>query len=1081
MFNNLPQHYNDDITMRELDMPLLQYLLQRGTTHLRTHPAVDLWAAPRELYLDASTLGQPLLPTLLQQVEVQAPLPADHSSDTTWLTQQPIALGYPLVRVPDPQRPGQSICAPLLLWSLNVASYSDGLSLCRTGQHSIRFNEALATYLRPDALYQEPPLPDMLLQDQRLDACELLLVLQRTLQYLAPQQLLPPLLEKDALSPLKPLPTPNHQELGLALYWSGVLAPFPPQQGAILRDLKSVLNNYTNIHPLLNAPLNPSKPNRSAFMKHSFTVLPTDPCQQELLQDLHRGAHIRLQIPPHTGGDKTLSGLLANVLTNAGTALVVSDTPEELNAIQQHLQALGLGELIVHLDDSVQCRQALFQSIRQRATQQHAPYQVSASFIQLLQTCSAQVEQLQAFAKKLQTPLLDQYNWTAVVGELLKARAAHPESLLQGKLQPRRFNFTPTEYATIKAALPQAQSLFKRLGSLQSPLNVLHDRFFERSNAVEMEKTARTAVEQVLHVVQKAQRDAYAYLFEYEQVLEQYFGKVYTTKMAFVERIVDDIKIGLANSKYHFNRSEGFYRNLMKRMSDKHQQYEEQKVAILETFYQLQRFHLIHRYFSFTFLDTSNSKKLVFTDLLKHVEEYKAKLYEWQEGLSTYIQQLVRELGPQQIYPHVTFDRQVRDISRNLKSFERNFVDSQVFKVGFAFQSNTIRKCLTQIEGLEHNLERLKETLEDFQDYHALKYFWLSMDPLQRQVVEALIELEEEDWLAAFATWYLDVLLMRYEDEQVPDERRYQQASDTLRIEHEALRQRLIPHTLSYWRGKQTQASQAFHRAQSPLTVGALYASGGQRSLRSLIATDPDLFFSFFPIVLTNPTAVAALLPLQIRNFDLGLVLGAHRLSALEGLPTLLRSQYHLITGDSTQTTLQTPINELSIVSAGLSATALPLAKAHNLLAYVHWLPRFQARALRLQPSTNPQSPHCLTLLHSKDDDPPLAPRPHSLEEELVTLAKAAFPQLTVALHYQWKGMPADLALPTPEGPPKAVFYLDTYSEGDPESVYAWDLFLGQYWTALGVRCYRLWSKEWWQQPEQAAERWRTCLKENLL
>lgn len=1054
--------------MRELDTPLLQYMLQRGTAQLYRQPAVDLWTTATQDYLDVQALGTNFVQQLLQQVEVTAAL---QEASPLLSAGKHLALGYPLLSLPDPHRIGQRICAPLLLWSLEVV---DQTHIRRTAVQPIRFNDTLAVYLRPDTLSNEPPLPDLLLQDQLLDAKELLLVLQRALQYLAPQQLLPPLLEQDVQAPLLPVPLPDPSTQGLQLHWSGILADFPPQQGAVLRDLRALLHHFGTLHPLLTAPLNAADPNRSAFMKHSFPLFPTDPCQQELLQDLHQGKHLRVQVPPNTNGPATFSGIVANVLSNAGTCLVVSNNPATLQAIQQQLQALGLGELVGHLQDSAQSRQMLCQSIRQRAAQQHPSYQVAPTFIQLLQTCATQVGQLQAFTKKMAQPIQDQNNWAAVVGALVKARATLPKSPLQGQLQPNRFQFDATEYTAIQAVLPQGYTLFRELGNLQHPLNVLHDRFFERANSLEMEAHTQTAVSKVLEVVQKAQRDAYTYLFEYEQLLEKHFGKVYTTKIGLAERIIDDIKIGLANSKYHFNKSEGLYRSFMKRVSDKHQEYEEQKIAILETFYQLQRFHLLYRYFPFTFMDTSRSKKLVFTELLEHIEDYKLQLYDWYEGRTSYVQQLVRDLGPNKIYPHVHFDMQVKDITRNLRSFERNFVDSQIFKVGFSFQSSTIRKRLTQIEALEQNLTDLQTALSDFRSYHALKYFWLSITPLQRHVLEVLTTTNPKDWSASFATWYLDALLRRHEDEQVPNAQRHRQASETLLREQTVLRQRLIPHTLSYWRGKQTQVTQAFHQAQAPLTVGALYASNGQRSLRTLIATDTELFFSFYPVVLAAPTTVAALLPLQVRCTDVGLLLDAHQLSVDEGLPTLLRSQYHLVAGDQQQEVARPLDSALAVVTANLSAAALPLAKTHSLLTYVRWLPRFQARQLRLkQPiTTDPASWHLLPL------DSSICPR--ILEHHLQAIAQAAFPQLSLVVGYSWQGMPTDLAIPSPAGPPKAVCYVDTYSEGSSEGAYAWDLFLEQYWVKLGVAYHRVWSKDWWESPEQATEQWRDWLAQQV-
>lgn len=823
-------------------------------------------------------------------------------------------LGFPILVFKDAKNPSKIIKAPLLIWSLDLErdfKQDNQWVIKREENFSVVTNPVLAGYLRQNNDLLLQPMYDQMLSDNILDKNELASVAHAYIKLFNPnisertQELFRQVLNEEILSIKTDQEIENLPLDSPAILWSGVFGLFRNQKESIIKDLDYFINNIHQLQPLVEQEPNPSDPKKSSFMKHIFAMLETDPSQQQLLQELHKGKNLIVQGAPGTGKSQTLTGIIANAISNAGTCLVVCEKKTALDVIYNNLKKMGLQELAIMVEDVHRDRSALVESVLNRAQQQHQPYRVSPSFIRMLQNCLEQVNRLQTFNKKMSKPLSGNQTWTDIVGQFLDKNQNNEKEQLAKLLKNQQFDYNSAELEEILAILPEGEMLFQKLGTLQHPLNAINDRFFKQANATQVESDIKNALDTVCGVVHIAQRDAFTYLFEYEELLEKHFSEVYVNKMKFVEDILELIQQGLTESKYHFNKNTGLFRNLVKRFSNKAQKLEEEKVDILETFLHLQKYHAQYDYFKYQFMDTSDKSKLEFTKLMEHVNDYKTKVYEWHEGRGMFLQQLIKDLGPGKIYKYASFDRKVSEITRNLDIFEKSFTDSKVFKVDFQFASKTIRKRLTQIEELDQNLQKLKEEFDDFTNYHALKFFWLSLNSKQQAAVQALGQLKPKDWAGAFSAWYLNALLAHHEDQFVPDEKNYTTTRNVLLKELTALQELLIGHTLQYWRGKQTQAVQAFHQKKAPLTLHSLYNNrphnGQVHSLRKIIETSPEILTSFFPVLLVSPNVCASILPLYPGMFDVVVFDEASQLNLEDTFGALVRGKYKIIAGDSLQ------------------------------------------------------------------------------------------------------------------------------------------------------------------------------------
>lgn len=837
---------------------------------------------------------------------------AEHGTKT-------FGFGYPIVLRRDQKDPSRIIQAPLVVWSLDIERNfraENQWVIKKSEDFAVTSNLALATHLYDDAQIKLVPLYDQLLEDGILDKKEL-----AHLAFLQMQQLTPNLANRteemfqkvlnakvQALKTDKeiekiPLQTP-------VILWSGVFGLFRSQKESIIKDMNNFEAEFDNIKNYYTQQNQAKQSNPKAFphfMKHTFSLVDTDPSQQHLLHALSRGEDLIVQGPPGTGKSQTLSSIITNAISNGGRCLVVCEKKSALDAIQQKLQKLGLAELSILIEDVYRDRSEVINSVRDRVQQARNPnYKPSSNFIRLLQNSAMQVGRLQAFHKKLIEPICGEMNWSTVVAQQLEASKNYKHTELGKYLDARKFSFSTEEYLNIIRILKEGKPLFDKLGSLNHPLNALDERFFKMANVSQTEDEFKKIFLKITSAVENAQHDILTNLFEYEKLIEDHYNTVFVSKNNLLDEMIEIIELGFKKNKYYFNKSGGFYRGILGSMGSKYKELNEAKEQVLKKYFNLQQIHTKYGYFKHTFFDISQPDNVIFEDLLENIERYQSEVFAWYDDRTIHIRNYVNQLSHQQIHPYANFSQQAKHLTRNLDLFERNFGQSQLFKVQFKFDSSVIRKRLTQLEQLDQNIKKLLHELKEFKDYHALKFFWLNLKPKQQTAFHALSTINPKDWEKAFSSWYWYQMLSNKEDENVPNEDLYANVAKTFKRDYAELQKQLAQHTLKYWRTKQIDAITNFTQQKAPLKLLGLYntrsnTSGRRTPLSKIIATDTQLFSSFFPVLLVNPAVCSAILPLQPDLFDLVIFDEASQLKLEDTFPALVRGKYKIISGDSQQ------------------------------------------------------------------------------------------------------------------------------------------------------------------------------------
>ncbi|BDS15262.1 AAA domain-containing protein [Aureispira anguillae] len=456
----------------------------------------------------------------------------DHFSEQGVKT---FGFGFPILLYKDKKDPNRVLKAPMFIWYLDIErnfKRANEWVLIRQDDFPVINNVVLAAYLRNHSEVQLQPIYDQLLEDAILDKDELTMLVMAQLQQLSPSisESLTQEFRASLDQPIAPLKQAQ-QVNALSLeepqvLWSGVFGLFKSQKESIINDLDYFIDHIEQLQQQIA-----QQDSQKELMKHCFTAVDMDPSQQHLLHLLGQQNNLVIQGPPGTGKSQTLTGIIANVLSNQGNCLVVCEKKTALEVVQQNLVAIGLGELTVIIEDVYRDRQAVVNSVRERAQKQYPTYKTYPSYLRLLESAVAQVEQLQSFHAGQLDLLLEDKTWAELVDHFLKANEHYNKQLLEQELSLEGFEFTADELEQIIPIFEQAKKLLAPLGSLEQPLNQVHDQFFEITPVTQSKLEIQRSITTALRSTRKAQEIIHTTKTTYQEQLEQHYKQLYLKKL----------------------------------------------------------------------------------------------------------------------------------------------------------------------------------------------------------------------------------------------------------------------------------------------------------------------------------------------------------------------------------------------------------------------------------------------------------------------------------------------------------------------------------------------------------------------
>ncbi|MCB9033126.1 MAG: DUF4011 domain-containing protein [Chitinophagales bacterium] len=268
--------------------------------------------------------------------------------------------GYPLLLKRDSQKPDKIIKAPLFIWYLQIErsnSKQNTWIISRDENHPLIFNEPLKSYLESNEQIKVADTTDfveeeMISETQLLQFCENLLLQLNTKNELSKDiATILPCTNKEAIEIL----SKEHPWIR----FSGVFGLYKTQKQSIIADVEQLIQKINNN----DLPINDTLHYEDA---ESLTPIVLDPSQENIINQLKEHNEIIIQGPPGTGKSQTLTAIITNALYNQKKVLVVCEKKTALEVLYNNLQAIGLEQLAVMIEDVYTDRKNIVQIVRDK-------------------------------------------------------------------------------------------------------------------------------------------------------------------------------------------------------------------------------------------------------------------------------------------------------------------------------------------------------------------------------------------------------------------------------------------------------------------------------------------------------------------------------------------------------------------------------------------------------------------------------------------------------------------------------------------------------------------------------------------
>lgn len=424
--------------------------------------------------------------------------------------------GFPLLVKRTKKDPTKIIKAPLVIWNLDIDKSprkTNEWFIRRSEDYSISHNAVLFSHLESNEQVKFSTLSAESLGDGIVDKTELQTICRECLKKLNVDNY-------DSGPDIQISKCPNREHLENvtsdvpSIIWSGVFGLYRAQKESIINDLKSLQENFDKFEF-----------GKLKFERYQTTTVcgvSTDPSQEEIINSLPDKSSKIIQGPPGTGKSQSLTALVTNALESKAKCLVVCEKKTALDVIFNNLKNIGLESFCIIVEDVAKDRRSVI-DIARAAMEKIESQTISFRQNEYQQKCS-RYEELKEEINRRHKAVLAQLNgddrWKDVVGKYLRARKHHSPNHLESALDAKQYAFNFNEYQRLAGVVKQGEYLFRPIGKLDHPLDVLSSEIFQGTYLASTEENIKVVLEEEIKLTQdvmediKQGLDTYGWLFD---------------------------------------------------------------------------------------------------------------------------------------------------------------------------------------------------------------------------------------------------------------------------------------------------------------------------------------------------------------------------------------------------------------------------------------------------------------------------------------------------------------------------------------------------------------------------------------
>jgi len=797
--------------------------------------------------------------------------------------------GYPILIKRDRNDPEKIIKAPIFIWHLDIErsyQHKNTWTIKKDEDSPIKINELLIAHLTKDESIKIEKISKEILEDGILDKDELLGLTQSILSQLNT--------ETDNLEiKLEKCPDAKQiEEIANSkpwIQWSGIFGIYRSQNETIIHATEELLERFDEFESE-NLIL-------EQFQTSSISAVETDPSKEEIVNTLTKNEIKLIQGPPGTGKSQSITAIVSNALANDAKCLIVCEKKTALDVIQSNLAKIGLSNFAVVIDDVNKDRKKLIEKARDIKDSPHYGQFSKINFDEKYkQFCQLKKEINIKHAESLKKVFGD-FSWKQLIGLYLRYSKSGDIAQVEQELDYKNLKLNYEEYSGLHSVVEGASFLYRDLAKDSEEIfSVLNDEVFSKEY-----KWARHGE------VKKRTAEFVEILKEMDRFFSEKSEADYTIKGVSIFSLES------------VEKSEKLIGEIIETFKTLISLYEKgSKLAGKQyddiTFFQNLKYNFLS-IFSTKNKDINCTRKKIpelLVGLIKNIQDFNKFNF---EGLS------IKKFKEYQSLSELKNDcknnlenaetigkslKKLNNTTKDLKSFEKRL--SNIEKSGiFNFQVKdfveleTFEKVINLYSALKESMERLEKNLDSYESYHNWRFFCSNKNEFELKIFSTLKKFQTENWKNIFIAWYYRGALLNFEANTENGFHKSDSKLQQLSTLYSDLEKQQIQQIKSVWGSNRSHQLGKINFNFNTLYNLRKNNAGPKNSLRKIIEKDFELFTSLFPVILTNPVAANAILPLEQGLFNIVIFDEASQLRISDTFTSLIRGQYKIIAGDEHQ------------------------------------------------------------------------------------------------------------------------------------------------------------------------------------
>lgn len=540
------------------------------------------------------------------------------------------------------------------------------------------------------------------------------------------------------------------------LQWSPLLGCFPP-----LAALTRGTPEWHRWQPSGRAPLPIPRTKHQMLLPAQQTAFAA--CFQHPLQVITGG--------PASGKKKVLEHILVQALARKEKVLVLSERPEALQYLRDHLEAQQLAHLSFHWTSTPDNRQLLLGTLRAIAEREgSAPMRFDKKAFQDQKTrYERKIRRFQRHYQAVRQPVFGSATWPELTGHYLTHSRLAGRQVLDRQLSERDFTWQPEEYDYLREQVERAQPLFEAVGTLHHPLQALHESAFLQTSSSAARAHLEEQLDYFIAEFSKLQHEYILSLQQYAAGLAQMFDGHYRRMQEQIQGLEEAIQDGFFQYGNDFLLSANATLRLLSPWSRRVRRIRLIREEVRDRYRRLRAAHDLDQHFPHTFHPQAESRHM--RALHQEVRRYADALSTWHQQTPDRIRPLQEKLSATAFHPHLHWAGEAERLQQKKDQLLAALKKANLLAQPPGLHADTLEAQRALIEQVLEQLDALQRNMRDFPVYYPWRSFWMRLRPAARSLIASIAQVRPRHWASAFASWYLNQVLHRAYVSDLPEQR----------------------------------------------------------------------------------------------------------------------------------------------------------------------------------------------------------------------------------------------------------------------------------------------------------------------